>query len=729
MIFDSAGGGKTADRLRGEGYPVIGASVFADSLELDRSLALGLMEEAGIQVPPSQHFTDWQEGVQYVESRGERMCFKSDNNKLTSYVSSCPEDMVEFLRHQQAENEPADFELQDFVKGLEISTELWFDGFDYARPLNHTFERKQLMNDDLGPSSGCYSADTEILTRDGWRFYGDLSPGQQVLTLNDRGEAEYQSIEKIVMYRWNEPLCRFSNSRLDLLVTPDHRMLLKVRGAKQQPFRIKYARDIMSAQDSRYSLPKTSTWKGEQKEFFTLPAYENRWRAGQGSVHKVKLPEIQIPMKVWMGFLGLYLAEGCLKKRKRGDQLIGVEIAQKKNDLEMGALIKALPFTSCRTKKGWEITSIQLAAYIDSLRLGYSWKKFVPREFMVLDKQYLNEMLRFLIKGDGYSYPKSKQRRYYSSSPRLANDVQELFQKTGTDASIRIRDRRGKPVKCSSPGITRHLSYEVSECASETSVYLRKMVREYVPYNGIVWCVTVPNGTVYVRRKGQAVWCGNCAGNIVWACTEEHCLICEQGIKRFVPMLRHHGYRGMLDLNAIVNERGVWGLEWTPRTGFDAFPSLMEMLTIGVGDVLAKYARGERVREFPMTVKGFGGGIRLTIPPYPTDDIDSPFGVAIRGLLRGDRSHSYFYNVFLDKEGQLRSSGGYGAIAVFTGFGDTIYSAMEKCREIADRCEIKDRQFRTDLDRQFDKRYGEYLMLARCEDPLNSAAAASQITA
>lgn len=35
VVFDSVGGGKTADRLRGDGYRVIGGSVFADQVEFD----------------------------------------------------------------------------------------------------------------------------------------------------------------------------------------------------------------------------------------------------------------------------------------------------------------------------------------------------------------------------------------------------------------------------------------------------------------------------------------------------------------------------------------------------------------------------------------------------------------------------------------------------------------------------------------------------------------------
>ena len=32
---------------------------------------------------------------------------------------------------------------------------------------------------------------------------------------------------------------------------------------------------------------------------------------------------------------------------------------------------------------------------------------------------------------------------------------------------------------------------------------------EYIDYNGEVYCCTVPNHVIYVRRNGKGVWCGN----------------------------------------------------------------------------------------------------------------------------------------------------------------------------------------------------------------------------
>src|SRR6267154_2750732 len=45
IVFDSSGGGKTADRLRSRGHFVFAGSSFADNLEHDRELAFELLTQ------------------------------------------------------------------------------------------------------------------------------------------------------------------------------------------------------------------------------------------------------------------------------------------------------------------------------------------------------------------------------------------------------------------------------------------------------------------------------------------------------------------------------------------------------------------------------------------------------------------------------------------------------------------------------------------------------------
>lgn len=162
VVFDSTGGGKLADRLRGKGHHVFGASAFADQLEFDRGTAFALLEEKEVRVPESKTFYDWEEGRNHARKEDRRLVFKPSGElakdpAIGSYVASDGEDLVEMLHYfESVSTKPPEFELQEFVgEGVAISTEGWFNGDDWLWPFNHTAERKQMMNENLGPSMGC----------------------------------------------------------------------------------------------------------------------------------------------------------------------------------------------------------------------------------------------------------------------------------------------------------------------------------------------------------------------------------------------------------------------------------------------------------------------------------------------------------------------------------------------------------------------------------------------
>lgn len=162
IIFDSTGGGKLADRLRGQGHHVFGGSAFADQLESDRAFAFALLEELGVLVPESHTFYDWEEGRNFARKEEKRLVFKpsgslAEDHTIGTYVSCDSEDLVEMLCYfESVATKPPEFELQEFVEdGVALSTEGWFNGEDWLWPFNHTSERKAIMNECLGPSSGC----------------------------------------------------------------------------------------------------------------------------------------------------------------------------------------------------------------------------------------------------------------------------------------------------------------------------------------------------------------------------------------------------------------------------------------------------------------------------------------------------------------------------------------------------------------------------------------------
>lgn len=190
---------------------------------------------------------------------------------------------------------------------------------------------------------------------------------------------------------------------------------------------------------------------------------------------------------------------------------------------------------------------------------------------------------------------------------------------------------------------------------------------------------------------------GGCAGNLVWRWPSGTNHAIEQGIKLMEPVLREFGYVGPIDLNSIVNEEGVWALEFTPRFGYDALPAFLELFEGDIGDeLIAPLARQEKPKEFVMKA-GYGSALRISVPPYPSDQFHHEGNVPIRGLDRKDRSHLFFYDIMLNERNQLVSSPAYGAIVAITGHGFTPETAFEEPLRIAKEAKIPEKCYRTDL--------------------------------
>jgi phosphoribosylamine---glycine ligase len=203
---------------------------------------------------------------------------------------------------------------------------------------------------------------------------------------------------------------------------------------------------------------------------------------------------------------------------------------------------------------------------------------------------------------------------------------------------------------------------------------------------------------------------GGCAGNIVWAVKGSNFII-DAGLRKIEPILEHHGYIGPIDLNTIVNEEGVWALEFTPRFGYDALPAFLEMVEEPIGEIFASFANGKgadiKLKE------GFGAAVRVTIPPYPEEKFRPIEGLPIRGLTRTDRPHLYFYNVKLDAKDRLVSSKSFASIGAFTSYAESIEDSIHGCLQLAEKARVPNKQYRTDLALVFREDFEHYCSMLK----------------
>jgi phosphoribosylamine-glycine ligase len=162
FIFDSSGNGVLADGITARGFATLGGSMLADRLERDRAFGNSIMDRCAIETPETRSFRDFEKAIAFVEANADRRWVYKPSKHLgeiaPSHVSSDSEELVETLKNIASETkiEKPEFELQEFVDGVALSTEFWFQHGEWIESLtNHTVERKALMNDDLGPSGGC----------------------------------------------------------------------------------------------------------------------------------------------------------------------------------------------------------------------------------------------------------------------------------------------------------------------------------------------------------------------------------------------------------------------------------------------------------------------------------------------------------------------------------------------------------------------------------------------
>lgn len=187
---------------------------------------------------------------------------------------------------------------------------------------------------------------------------------------------------------------------------------------------------------------------------------------------------------------------------------------------------------------------------------------------------------------------------------------------------------------------------------------------------------------------------GGCTGNVVWSCDDEDCPVCDATAAKMGEFLSSVRFCGPIDVNAVVSEGGVFGLEFTPRFGYDAMPTLLcSLLDQPIGELLDGVARAS-IDEMSLR-SGFAAGIRVTVPPWPLEEEHKSTGLPLRGLRKFDSF--YPYDVMKSIEGNLCTSGGFNITGVALGYGGSIEESFSEARRIADKLRLPNKQYRTDL--------------------------------
>ncbi|MBD3264637.1 MAG: NAD-dependent epimerase/dehydratase family protein, partial [Candidatus Omnitrophica bacterium] len=145
---------------------------------------------------------------------------------------------------------------------------------------------------------GCYDDKTEILTEDGWKLFEDLKEEDKVATRSkDDRKVVFKNSNSIHKYDYKGKMYYQNNGRIDLCVTPNHRMFTQKRSNDNyKELRLESVQDV---EGQRRVYDTGLDWIGYNEDYFIVPS-----------------TDVKIPMGLWVEFLGWYISEGHINKRK-----------------------------------------------------------------------------------------------------------------------------------------------------------------------------------------------------------------------------------------------------------------------------------------------------------------------------------------------------------------------------------------------------------------------------
>ncbi|MDB5359496.1 MAG: hypothetical protein JWO51_793 [Rhodospirillales bacterium] len=173
----------------------------------------------------------------------------------------------------------------------------------------------------------------------------------------------------------------------------------------------------------------------------------------------------------------------------------------------------------------------------------------------------------------------------------------------------------------------------------------------------------------------------------------------ERTLGRMAPLLRKNGYCGYINLNTIVNDQGIWPLEFTCRFGYPGYAILASLQVQGWAPLFASIIR-KSATSFE-TYPGFSLGIVLTTPPFPytREHVEEAVGLPVlvgAELSPVEKLHLHYGEVGLEAD-NLITSGMYGWTMVVTGRGDSIGIAKKSAYALAEKLYIPNMRYRADI--------------------------------
>ena len=373
-----------------------------------------------------------------------------------------------------------------------------------------------ILNGEMG--GYCYSEDTLTLTDSGFKNYKDIDTKKDKIACYnpETKNIEYHLPYEKVVYDYDGEMVHFNTDKIDILVTPNHRMWSAKRDSNE------------------YRFIKAEDIKPRARFIGAVDGFEGEYQKS------IQIGEVEYSIYDYCKMVGYYVSEGWTvnRKSKNGKEKrttisIG-RIIHGKARKDIDNLFDDMFDTHYDNHSSVSVYKPDLAQHLnDNFGKGAVNKKlstFVKN----LVPECLEIVLEAMINGDGCEsqkideYRKIAGRAYYSSSPQLAQDFAEIAFKCGYVVKIREYNKKeSKSKKYFNKGgyeyKTNYQQYVVyiskgfkgrnpTLCSKSKNNAKKEITR--VPYKGKIYCFSVPHELFVTMRNGIPSIQGNTSAQV-----------------------------------------------------------------------------------------------------------------------------------------------------------------------------------------------------------------------
>lgn len=317
----------------------------------------------------------------------------------------------------------------------------------------------------------CHDMETEVLTNEGWKFFHELNKKEEIMIFDPKSESMWY--EKPIKYhysKYNGDMIKLFGNKLDMMVTPDHRMLIYNR---KKEYQVLSAKKLVNKKECDRYVRSVAKFKDKEINLSTGKS--------KGIFSRVKdnhISTVKYDGHVWCA----ETSTGFFVTRRKG------KIAIQGNSYEWyGACFPDDDNIEVLTKSGWKThTNLndtdEIGTY-NSKTNELEYQKYTEKHEYEYDSE---------IHGNLYEF-RSKYMRIPVTSNHRMYCRKSLQHKYETVMSQDVKEHY------------KFLSWTDTKNTQERKIDSINRI----PYKGKVWCLSVPNSLLVVRFYGYTFIIGN----------------------------------------------------------------------------------------------------------------------------------------------------------------------------------------------------------------------------